>query len=124
MKKYIVFLSMVSLMGCSYDPLEEVDPITVVPESLIIHEVMGLKLESIIVTDEVNINTKLPLDGVYKLRILDIGNELISQEKITADKGDNLLKIYVGSLPISSYTIELRTEDNTLLGREVFVISE
>ena len=111
-------------MGCSYDPLDEMDPINIIPESLIIHEVSGLKLENFIVTDEVNINTKLPSDGIYKLRILDLGNELVSQERITAKEGDNLLKIYVGSLPISSYTVELKTEDNTLLGREVFVISE
>ena len=76
-----------------------------------------------IVNNEVDVNVKLPADGTYRIKILDLTLNIVSQEKLTAKEGDNLIKVYVNALPQSSFTVELLTEDNQLLGREVFAIT-
>jgi hypothetical protein len=91
-----------------------------VPETLFMPQPVGLKLESYIVEDKVRINTKLPRDGKYRIKILDFSNTIISQEIITGKEGDNILNIYVNSLPISSYTVELYSKNNTFVGRQNF----
>lgn len=107
---------------CTSDSYEFVD-YTYVPEALIVEETHGIKLENYIVDSQVDINVKLPVDGVYRIKIKDISGKMVSQEKLSAKKGDNILKMYVNSLPTSSYEVEL-VDDQTalLLGREVFSI--
>lgn len=109
-------------LACTPDYDFEIAPYTIVPENLIIDEPTGIKLESHIVTNQVSINIKLPSDGTYRIKLYDFTNTLVSQERITAKAGDNLLNIYVSALPVSSYRVELYTESNFLLGREVFTI--
>ena len=82
----------------------------------------GLRLASNIVHGNVDINVKLPSAGTYRIRVLDITNRIVSQEKIEAPKGDNILKVYVSTLPDQSYTVELLTNDGDMLGRDVFAI--
>jgi hypothetical protein len=110
------------VFSCTPDYDVEYISFTHVPEELKIQEASGIKLQSNIVSNEVNINVKLPSDGTYKIKLLDLTNKVVSQEKITANQGDNLLKIYVKSLPVSSYKVELLTESNMLLGKEIFAI--
>lgn len=110
------------VFSCTPDYDVEYISFTQVPEELQIMEISGIKLESNVVFSEVNINVKLPSDGTYKIRLKNLTKETVSQEKITAKQGDNLLKIYVKSLPVSSYEVELLTEDNMLLGKEIFAI--
>ena len=56
--------------------------------------------------------------------MLDITNRIVSQEKIEAPKGDNILKVYVSTLPDQSYTVELLTNEGSLLGKDVFAIQQ
>lgn len=116
MKKLLILLLFIS---CSETIYIE-NPIQEVPESLFMPQPTGLKLESYIVKDKVRINTKLPSDGKYRIKILDFSNKIINQEIITGKEGDNILNIYVNSLPVSSYTVELYTNTNSFIGRQTF----
>lgn len=120
--KKLVALLLVMVFACSPDYDFEVLPNSFIPDNLKIAEVSGIKLDSNIVTSEVTINVKLPSDGTYKIKLTDLTGKIVSQEKITAEIGDNLLKIYVKALPVSSYKVELLTETNQLLGSELFAI--
>jgi hypothetical protein len=116
MKKLILLFLFIS---CS-DTIYIERPIQEVPETLFMPQAVGLKLESYIVEDKVRINTKLPRDGKYRIKILDFSNTIISQEIITGKEGDNILNIYVNSMPVSSYTVELYTNTNDFIGRQTF----
>jgi len=116
MKKLILLFLFIS---CS-DTIYIERPIQEVPEALFMPQAVGLKLESYIVEDKVRINTKLPRDGKYRIKILDFSNTIINQEIITGKEGDNILNIYVNSLPVSSYTVELYTDTNDFIGRQTF----
>ena len=121
MKKLLSVLLMLLVLGCVKDELEFVNPEAFIPSNLKIEEPIGLKLESIFVSNKVSINVKLPKDGTYRLKIRNISNELVSQERLTAKEGDNILSIYTRSLNKSSYTVELTNDNHSVLGRTVFV---
>lgn len=121
MKKLLSVLLLFLVLGCIKDELVDIYPHSLVPENLKIEEPIGLKLESIFVNDKVSINVKLPQDGTYRIKIRNISNELVSQERLTAKEGDNILSIYTRSLSKSSYTVELTNDDHKVLGRTVFV---
>jgi len=121
MKKILALLTLM-VFSCTPDYDVEFISYTNVPEELQIIETSGIKLRSNVVDSEVDINVKLPSDGTYKIKLIDLTNKTISQEKITANQGDNVLKIYVKRLPVSSYKVKLLTEDNLLLGSEIFAI--
>jgi hypothetical protein len=125
MKKILILLSLLLIMGCYQDDdLVTVYPNQEVPESLQIKELIGIKLENTIVTDRVAMNVKLPLNGKYIIKIRHgINNELISQEMIEAGEGDNLLKVYVASLDKSAYMIQLTDEYHNVLGNQSFVVN-
>ena len=110
-------------LGCAQDEpfIEEVS--FDLPKSLEIKELTGLKLESIIVEEEVRMNVKLPYSGQYRIKIRDIEGTLISQELILANMGNNLLKVYVSTLPKSSYRLELADIDHKVLGAETIVVN-
>lgn len=123
MKKLLVLISLIIIAGCSPDEiLSPIDVNVDVPKSLQIDDIMGIKLESTIVSEDVSMNIKLPYSGVYRIKIRDIGNNLISQEKITADEGDNILKVYISALEKDGYTIELADSNHTTLGKSTFVV--
>ena len=124
MKKLLILLSLIFVIGCQPDEiLSPIDLTQEVPESLQIDALQGLKLESTIVSDEVRMNVKLPYTGVYRIKIRDIAKQLISQEKIEGQEGDNLLKVYVSSLPKDGYIIELTNNDHDVLGLTTFVVN-
>lgn len=122
MKKLLILLSLFLVMGCQKDEILSPIQTNIVPESLKIEDLMGIKLESTIVSSEVKMNVKLPYTGTYRIKIRDISKELISQEKVTANEGDNILKVYVSSLQKDSYTIELADDTHTTLGITTFVV--
>lgn len=126
MKKIILLLSLGLLItGCMKDDvIEVIDPVVEIPEVLKIQESKGLKLESTITSSEVRMNVKLDLPGVYRVKIRDIERNLVSQEKLTANEGDNLLKVYVSALEEDSYTIELTQDDHTLIGITSLVVQK
>lgn len=119
MKKYLVLLGLLLVVSCFREDTEEFYSLYV-PKNLEISELFGLKLENYIVEDEVAMNVKLPESSTYRVKILDIENTIISQEKIQGNEGDNILKVYVKSLPHSSFTIVLENEFGDQLGSEIF----
>lgn len=123
MKKSLIItaLSVLVMTSCERDMIEPINMVDV-PETLQIVDVQGLKLESTIVSDEVSMNVKLEYSGTYRIKIKDISGELISQEKINGDKGDNILKVYVSTLPKSSYTLQLTDYDHKVLGITTIVV--
>ena len=124
-KLLLLLLTFTILIGCAKDD-EFLEPITneEVQQSLQIKELIGIKLENTIVTDRVAMNVKLPLDGKYRIKIRHgINNELISQEMIEAEEGDNLLRVYVASLDKSGYMIQLTDEFHNILGNQSFVVN-
>lgn len=123
MKKllFISLLLSLTLSSCMKDEIFE-PIVNEVPKSLEIAAVQGIKLESTIVNDEVNMNVKLSYTGTYRIKIRDIGRNLVSQEQIDAKVGDNILKVYVKSLPSDSYTIELTDSTNEVIGLTTFVV--
>ena len=125
MKKILITLSLLVLVGCYQDDdLITQYPNQEAPESLKIDGLMGIKLENTVVSDRVAMNVKLPLDGKYRIKIRHgINNELISQEMITAGEGDNILKVYVASLDKSGYMIQLTDEFHNVLGSESFSVN-
>ena len=126
MKKLILLLSLgLLLTGCMKDDvIDVIDPTVEIPEALKIQEAKGLKLESTITSSEVRMNVKLDFPGVYRVKIRDIEKNLVSQEKLTANEGDNLLKVYVSALEDDSYTIELTQDDHTLIGITSLVVQK
>ena len=125
MKKVLILLSLVLLMGCMKDDdiLSPIDNIVEVPESLVIGDLQGIKVESTIVTDEVKMNIKLPYTGTYRVKIRDISKQLISQEKLEASEGDNILKVYVSSLQNDGYTLELTDDNHDIIGITSIVVN-
>ena len=117
MKKVLLLLSVFLLVGCMDDDIiSPINNITEVPETLQIDAVQGLKVESTIVTDEVRMNIKLPYTGTYRVKIRDIAKNLVSQEKLEANEGDNILKVYVSSLQNDGYTLELTDDAHDIIG--------
>ena len=125
MKKVLILLSLVLLMGCMKDDdiLSPIDNVVEVPESLTIDDLQGIKVESTIVTDEVKMNIKLPYTGTYRVKIRDISKQLISQEKLEASEGDNILKVYVSSLQNDGYTLELTDDNHDIIGITSIVVN-
>lgn len=125
MKKVLVlFVTLFLITACQKDDiLSPIDFTQEVPESLLIDDLMGIKVESTIVTSEVKMNVKLPYTGEYRIKIRDIGKKLISQEKITADAGDNLLSVYVSSLENDGYTLELTDINHKVLGITTIIVN-
>jgi hypothetical protein len=124
MKKVLLLLSVFLLVGCMDDDIiSPIDDIVEVPESLQIEDVQGLKVESTIVSDEVRMNIKLPYTGTYRVKIRDIGKNLVSQERLDANEGDNLLKVYVSSLDNNGYTLELTDDNHDIIGIASIVVN-
>jgi hypothetical protein len=121
MKKLLTLLVLLTLTSCMKDDIMEPIFVSEVPDTLLMDELVGIKLENTIVSNEVRMNVKLPNDGTYRVKIRDIKNSLISQEKLTAQEGDNILSVYTSSLDKSSFTLELTDVNHNVIGRTVFV---
>ena len=121
MKKLLTLLVLLTLTSCMKDDIMEPVFVSEVPDTLLMDELVGIKLENTIVSSEVRMNVKLPNDGTYRVKIRDIDNSLISQEKLTAKEGDNILSVYTSSLDKSSFTLELTDVNHNVIGRTVFV---
>lgn len=123
MKKLFTILTLVLIVGCAQDDLKIEELSIEVPEVLQIKNTVGIKTEFAIVQEEVRMNVKLPYSGQYRVKLRDIEGTMVSQEVILANIGNNLLKVYVSTLPKSSYIIELADLDHKVLGRETIVVN-
>lgn len=125
MKKALLIFSLVILLtSCAKDPIVPIVEVIEVPKALVIEAGKGIKVENTIVSSEVRMNVKLDFENTYRVKMRDISNTLISQEKIQAKQGDNLLKVYVSSLANDSYVLELAEEDHTVIGRTTIVVQK
>lgn len=123
MKKIFTLFTLFLIFGCAQEEIIIKEIAIEVPEALAIKNTIGIKTESTIVTEEVRMNVKLPYSGQYRIKLRDIEGKLVSQEVILANMGNNLLKVYVATLPKSSYKIELADLDHTVLGTENIVVN-
>ena len=117
MTKMIKFLTLAlcvtMLYGCTKDDIlidSEITP------QLQIKNVVGIKLESSFVTNEVLMNVKSELEGKVTIKIFDISNKVVSKEEIMVKSGDNILKVYTTTLPQSAYRIGLFDVNGNQLG--------
>jgi len=123
MKKILSLLLILIVLGCAQEEIYIEEVSIDIPKALEIKELVGLKIESAIVEEEVRMNVKLPYSGEYRVKVRDIEGTLISQEIILANEGNNLLKVYVTTLPSSSYKLELTELNHKLLGSETIVVN-
>ena len=123
MKKFITLFIFLVLVSCARDEEPINNPILEIPDALFINDIAGIKLASNIVTERVDMNVKLPSEGVYRIKIRHgMTNQLISQEKVSGKEGDNILKVYVSTLDKSSYLLELTDSDHDVIGRTAFSV--
>jgi nitrous oxide reductase accessory protein NosL len=115
-KLLIIALSTVIISSCT----KEHDFAPTLPqqasEELKIANSMGIKLQSPFVTSEVAMNVKSETAGTVTIKILDIGNRVVSKETVNVIVGDNILKVYTTALPPSAYRIGFYDTNNNLLG--------
>lgn len=118
MKKLITLFSLLLLIGCAKDL--ELDEIYLeeIPENLIIEKEVGIKLENRFANDVVRMNVKINADGIFTIKVIDMKNQVVSKEVVKGEVGDNLFKVYINTLPISSYRLELLCDDEKV-GTEV-----
>jgi hypothetical protein len=115
MKKVLLVIVIVTLFsGCYKDEIFE--PVVEVKKELQIQNSVGLKLETVFVTNEVAMNVKLETAQSVTIKIFDISNKVVSKETINAKAGDNILKVYTSALPSSAYRIGLFDSNNKELG--------
>jgi hypothetical protein len=89
--------------------------VEVAPELKIANSV-GIKLQTVFVTNEVAMNVKTETAGKVTIKIFDISNKVVSKEEVDVKVGDNVLKVYTSALPSSAYRIGLFDSAGNKLG--------
>jgi hypothetical protein len=121
MKKLLTIIIILATFSlCTSDVLIEEPQVIMPNEPLHIEGMEGLKLQDYIVTSDIKINSKLPENGEYRIKIYNFEGRLVNQERIQGVQGDNILTIYVSALPKDSYTVVLQTIDNRTIGSQIF----
>jgi hypothetical protein len=114
-KVFLVILGSILLTGCyKGDIVEPIKPETAV--DLKITNAVGIKLQSTFVTSEVAMNVKSDIIQVVTIKIMDIGNRVVSKSTIEVTIGDNIVKVYTTALPSSAYRIALYDNKGNQLG--------
>lgn len=107
---YTILFSL--FLACSPDYDFEIEPFTYVPETLVIKEDVGIKLDSNFATTEIRMNVKLNSSGNYYITVLNISGKVVAKELVNGKIGDNIFTVYTSTLPKSSYRLELLHEEN------------
>jgi hypothetical protein len=123
MKKLITLFSLLLLIGCAKDLEFDELYLEEIPENLVIEKEAGIKLESRFANSEVRMNVKINNAGVFAIKVVDMKNQIISKEIVKGVVGDNLFKVYINTLPLSSYRLELYCDDEKV-GVEVINLIE
>ena len=123
MKKLITLFSLLLLIGCAKDLEFDELYLEEIPENLVIEKEAGIKLESRFANSEVRMNVKINNAGVFAIKVIDMKNQIISKEIVKGVVGDNLFKVYINTLPLSSYRLELYCDDEKV-GVEVINLIE
>src|SRR5210317_2039030 len=106
---YTILFSL--FLACSPDYDFEIEPFTYVPETLVIKEDVGIKLDSNFATTEIRMNVKLNSSGNYYIKVLNITGKVVAKELVNGRIGDNIFTVYTSTLPKSSYRLELFNDD-------------
>jgi hypothetical protein len=109
----IVIVSAI-LSGCYKEDI--VTPMVEVAPELKIANSVGIKLQTVFVTNEVAMNVKTETAGKVTIKIFDISNKVVSKEEVDVKVGDNVLKVYTSALPSSAYRIGLFDSAGNKLG--------
>jgi len=109
----IVIVSAI-LSGCYKEDI--VTPMAEVAPELKIANSVGIKLQTVFVTNEVAMNVKTETAGKVTIKIFDISNKVVSKEEVDVKVGDNVLKVYTSALPSSAYRIGLFDSAGNKLG--------
>lgn len=115
MRKLLLFLTIMVIVGCKKAPFEPELP-TKPNEALSIASKVGIRLESPFVTSEVAMNVKSETAQTVTIKIFDIGNRVVSKETVYLQSGDNILKVYTSALPTSAYRIGFYDANDKQLG--------
>jgi hypothetical protein len=116
MKKIsIIIMMLIGTTGCMDNPIS-INPINEVKPELQIENAVGIKLETLFVKSDVDMNVKSNIAQFATIKIFDIGNNVISKEIVIVNAGNNLLKVYTSALPTSAYRIGLYNAKGDELG--------
>ena len=114
MKKIcLIAVTAILFMGCT--KTEIVVPQPTAGSELKINSVVGIKLQSPFVINEVAMNVKSETAQTVTIKIFDISNRVVSKETMSVKAGDNIVKIYTSALPSSAYRIGLFDASNKML---------
>ena len=114
MKKIcLIAVTAILFMGCT--KTEIVVPQPTAGSELKINSVVGIKLQSPFVINEVAMNVKSETAQTVTIKIFDISNRVVSKETMSVKAGDNIIKVYTASLPSSAYRIGLFDASNNML---------
>jgi uncharacterized protein YcfL len=104
MKKLgLILVTSILLAGCTKHDI--VTPVPTTNAELKIANSIGIKLQTVFVTNEVAMNIKSDVAQPITIRIIDISNRVVSKETMNVIAGDNILKVYTNALPSSAYRI-------------------
>ena len=114
MKKIcLIAVTAILFMGCT--KTEIVVPQPTAGSELKINSVVGIKLQSPFVINEVAMNVKSETAQTVTIKIFDISNRVVSKETMSVKAGDNIVKVYTSALPSSAYRIGLFDANNNML---------
>ena len=114
MKKIcLIAVTAILFMGCT--KTEIVVPQPTAGSELKINSVVGIKLQSPFVINEVAMNVKSETAQTVTIKIFDISNRVVSKETMSVKAGDNIVKVYTSALPSSAYRIGLFDANNNIL---------
>ena len=112
-KTCLIAVIAILFMGCT--KTEIVVPQPTAGSELKINSVVGIKLQSPFVINEVAMNVKSETAQTVTIKIFDIANRVVSKETMSVKAGDNIVKVYTSALPSSAYRIGLFDASNKML---------
>ena len=114
MKKSLLILGLITLMGCAKNVPIAVLPQPINPDLAIVNS-MGIKLQTVFVTSEVSMNVKSQIPQTVTIKITDITNRIVSKSTSYVKTGDNILTLYTSALPSSAYRIAIYDDKGNML---------
>ena len=114
MKKSLLILGVITLIGCAKNVPIAVLPQPINPDLAIVNS-MGIKLQTAFVTSEVSMNVKSQIPQTVTIKITDITNRIVSKSTSYVKTGDNILTLYTSALPSSAYRIAIYDDKGNML---------
>ena len=115
MKKSLLILGLITLVGCTKNVPLAVNNMQQLDPNLAIASSVGVKLQTVFVTSEVSMNIKSPVAQTVTVKITDITNKVVSKSTSDVKSGDNVLSLYTSAFPSSAYRIAVYDAAGNLL---------